>query len=99
MAQALMRELKHNVEGSVHINRGLNEPYTVVFAPYLGTGGAIPSIQIGSERELREFLEKKLEIPRYKIDTALNRLGGSGSASVLDVRLPIRKLRHLGLTP
>jgi hypothetical protein len=99
VAQALVQELKHNVEGSVHINRGVNEPYAIVFAPYLGTGGAIPSIHTGSERELREFLTKKLEIPAYKIDLALGRLRDNGNATILEVRQPMRKLRHLGLIP
>jgi hypothetical protein len=99
VAQALVQELKHNVEGSVHINRRLNEPYTVVFAPYLGTGGAIPSIERSSERDLRDFLAKKLDIPPYKIDSALRRLEDNGNTTILEVRQPMKKLRHLGLIP
>src|SRR5271165_3248727 len=46
-AQRLVRELKQIIEGSIHIVRNLDRnghpAYSVVFAPYVGSGGAIPS--------------------------------------------------------
>jgi hypothetical protein len=74
-AQKLVRELKQIIEGSIHIARiseGKGQPiYSVVFAPYVGSGGAIPSKTFDEDAELRSFLEKRLDISSYEVDRAL----------------------------
>jgi hypothetical protein len=70
VAQALVQELKHNVEGSVHINRRLNEPYTVVFARIwereerFHPSNAVPNVtfEISLQKNLT-FLHTKLTRP------------------------------------
>jgi hypothetical protein len=66
IARKLIEELKQSSEGSVHIvrNRVKNgtSQYNLVFAPYVGSGGAIPSKGLSGDADLREFLEKRLGI-------------------------------------
>jgi hypothetical protein len=100
-AQELIRQLKLMTEGTIHVIRnkpGVNSPqYSVVFAPYLGTGGAIPSVRLQDDEELRSFLEKRLGISPYEVNQALNQLMQKGSASIFNVQLNLRKARKLNL--
>jgi hypothetical protein len=100
-AQELVRQLKLTTEGTIHIVRnapGVSHPqYSVVFAPYLGTGGAIPSVRLQDDEELRSFLEKRLEIPPYVVSQALTELAQKGNASIFNVQLNLRRARRLNL--
>ena len=100
-AQELVRQLKPMTEGTIHVIRnkpGVNsQQYSVVFAPYLGTGGAIPSVRLHDDEELRSFLEKRLGISPYEVSQALNQLIQKGSASIFNVQLNLRKVRKLNL--
>lgn len=100
-AQELVRQLKMTTEGSIHI---LKEPprvntsgYSVVFAPYLGSGGAIPSVRLQGEEELSDFLERRVGILPYAIDQALSQLPQKGSASIFNVQLNLRRAKKLNL--
>jgi hypothetical protein len=100
-AQELVRQLKLMTEGTIHVIRnkpaGSSPQYSVVFAPYLGTGGAIPSVRLQDDEELRSFLEKRLGISPYEVNQALNKLMQKGSASIFNVQLNLRKARKLNL--
>jgi len=100
-AQELIRQLKLTTEGTIHIVRntagGSHRQYSMVFAPYLGTGGAIPSVRLQDDEELRLFLEKRLEIPPYAVNQALTELGQKGNASIFNVQLNLRRAKKLNL--
>ena len=100
-AQELVRQLKLMTEGTIHIVR--NTPrarhprYSVVFAPYLGTGGAIPAVKLQDDDDLRVFLEKRTGIAPYDVDQALSQLVQRGNASIFSVQLNLRRARKLNL--
>jgi DNA-binding Lrp family transcriptional regulator len=100
-AQELVRELKLTTEGTIHVIRntpGVNSPrYSIVFAPYIGSGGAIPSVRLQDDEELRSFLGKRLGISPYEVNQALNQLIQKGSASIFNVQLNLRKAKKLNL--
>lgn len=102
VAKKLVRELKTIGEGSIHIlregqsNRG-NQAYSVVFAPYSGSGGAIPSVKFTNDDDLRHFLGRRLAIDSYLIDDAFAKLSKKGSASILNVQLSLRHAKKLNL--
>src|SRR5258707_2218618 len=96
-----VRQLKRMTDVTIHVIRnkpGVNSTqYSVVFAPYPGTGGAIPSVRLHDDEELRSFLEKRLGISPYEVSQALNQLIQKGSASIFNVQLNLRKVRKLNL--
>jgi len=101
-AKELVRQLKLTSEGTIHIVRnvpGARQPqYSVVFAPYLGiTGGAVPSVRLQDDEELRSFLEKRLGISSYVVNQALPQLREKGNASIFNVQLNLRRARKLNL--
>jgi hypothetical protein len=101
VAQKLVDELKRTSEGSIHIVRnrttnGLPE-YTLVFAPYVGSGGPIPSKRLTGNADLRTFLERQLRIHPYVADQALTELGQTDSATIFNVQLSLRRARKLNL--
>ncbi len=101
VAQKLIQELKRKSEGSIHIvmNRTTNglPQYSLVFAPYVGRGGAIPSRHLAGGDNLRGFLEKRLSIDPYVVDQALAELDGKRSATIFNVQLNLRQARKLNL--
>lgn len=101
LAQELVRQLKRMTEGTIHIvrntGRGRHPNYSVVFSPYLGSGGAIPSVSLRDDRELRDFLEKRLGIQGYLVNQAMVQLGQQGTASVFNVQLNLRRAKKLNL--
>ena len=101
VAKKLVRELKIVGEGSIHIlrdrKRDFNQAYSVVFAPYSGSGGAIPSVQLANDDELRHFLGKRLAIDSYLIDDAFAQLSKRGSVSIFNVQLSLRRAKKLNL--
>jgi hypothetical protein len=101
IAKRLVQEIRTTDEGSVHIVRDVTnngrQRYAVVFAPYSGTGGAIPSVRLEDEQKLRDFLEKRIGIATYLIDQAASQLATKGSASIFNVRLSLKRARVLKL--
>lgn len=102
LVKALERDVKRQTEGSIHI-LGDKKPvhergYTVIFAPYTGSGGAVPARHFVGSDKLRSFLEDDLYISRSSIDEALSELGRKGSASILNVQLTRKELKKLALT-
>lgn len=89
--------------GSIHIVQFENsrwvvpERYSVIYAPYTGPGGAVPSIRIDGVQNLTEFLTVKLHIDPVALDAALRELLAKGSTSIPNVQLRTQDLRRLGL--
>jgi hypothetical protein len=100
-AKDLVRQLKFVKEGSIHIVKNLATPqqpkYAVVFAPYLGSGGPIPSVHLLDDQAMRDFLEKRLGISSYEVDRAISELGRKRSTSIFNVQLNLRQARRLNL--
>jgi hypothetical protein len=101
VARKLIEELKQTNEGSIHIVRNTTKngtpQYTLVFAPYVGSGGPIPSKGISGDANLRAFLEKHLGIHLYDVDRALAELAQTDSATIFNVRLSLRRAKKLNL--
>lgn len=101
VAQKLIEELKRTSEGSIHIvsnpiaNGGVQ--YGVVFAPYVGSGGPIPSQRLVGDAQLRVFLEKRLGIDPFVVNQTLAELAYRPSANIPHVRLSFRQARKLNL--
>ena len=102
LVKALERDVKHKTEGSIHVladRKPVHERrYTVIFAPYTGSGGAVPARRFVGSDKLRSFLEDDLYISRSSIDEALSELGRKGSASIFNVQLTRKELKRLALT-
>jgi len=100
-AKDLVRQLKLVKEGSIHIVKNPATPhqpkYAVVFAPYLGSGGPIPSVHLPDDQALRDFLEKRLGISSYEVDRAISELARKRSTSIFNVQLNLRQARRLNL--
>lgn len=101
IAKKLVQEIKTTGEGSIHIIRdAMNDgrhQYAVVFAPYSGSGGAIPSVRLENDAKLRDFLAKRIGVASYLIDQAFSQLTTKGSASIFNVRLSLRRAKALKL--
>jgi hypothetical protein len=96
----LERDLRAQTEGTIHIvaSKKTNQvQYSIVFAPFTGPGGALPSKTILGADELRQFLEEHLNISKSEIDEALSALNRKESASIFHVRLTKREAKSLGL--
>ncbi len=101
VAKKLIQEIRTTGEGSIHIIRDVmndgRQEYSVVFAPYSGTGGAIPSVRLADDQKLRDFLGKRIGVASYLIDQAFSQLATKGSASMFNVRLSLRRAKTLKL--
>ena len=101
-AKELVRQLKFVTEGSIHILRHPPLPrqakYSVVFAPYLGSGGPIPSVLLQGDDDLRKFLEKRVGISSYEVNQAMSQLAQKSSTSIFNVQLSLRRAKRLNLT-
>lgn len=108
VAKKLIEELKRTTEGSVHITRDVSKQdaskngaakskYSLVFAPYFGRGGAIPSKRLDGEPELRVFLEKSLGVISYIVDQALAELAQRHQATIFNVPMNLRRAKRLKL--
>jgi hypothetical protein len=99
-AQELVRQLRSITEGAIHVSKIADngrDQYSVVFTPYRGKGGAIPSVTLKGKQELRTFLEKRIGILPYVIDQALDQLFQKGTASLPNVRLDLKRAKKLNL--
>ena len=101
LVRTLERELKSETEGVIHIvnysSSGQEKRYSVLFAPFVGPGGAMPSRIVSGDEGLRELLEERLRIGKSSVDEALRELEHKGSASIFHVRLTNRQAKTLGL--
>jgi hypothetical protein len=100
LAQELVRQLRTISEGTIHISRanGRGAPgYSIVFTPYLGRGGPIPSVWLGDENELRVFLEQRLRIAPNTIDQAVLQLQQKKYTSIFNVQMNLRRAKKLHL--
>ena len=99
LVKILEQEIDHLKEGSIHIikNSGPNNGYSVIFSPYSGPEGAVPAREIADLEQLREFLEKDLNIDKIWIDQAIDRLARTGRASIPNVQLTQQEAKKLGL--
>ena len=88
-------------EGTIHVLRGRGlgdaEEYSVVFAPFLGQGGAVPARRFSETQELRSYLVSALHIRPRVADEALDELASTRSASIYPVSLTERELKKAGL--
>lgn len=100
-AQKLVQELKLTTEGNIHITRHTEangrQQYSVVYAPYVGSGGAIPSKRLEGDDELRVFLQKHLGIHPYTVDKVLLDLTRMPNATVSNVQMSLRRAKRLNL--
>lgn len=101
LVKALEEETKTETEGVVHIvdnsTQARKGQYMVVFAPFVGSGGAMPSRNVSGIEQLRDFLEQSLEIGKSSVDEALRELVRKGSTSIFHVRLTSNQAKALGL--
>jgi hypothetical protein len=101
IARKLIEELKQTNEGSIHIVRNTTANgaprYSIVFTPYVGSGGPIPSKGVKDNAELRDFLEKRLGIDLYAVDRALAELTKRHNATIFNVGLSLRRAKKLNL--
>ena len=88
-------------EGALHLLSG-GKPhqmgkYSVFFAPFLGSGGAVPARRFSRIEDLRNFLVKSLHQPSRLVDDSLHELAERGNVSILPVSLKERELKKAGL--
>lgn len=95
--KTMERELKFLTEGSIHILKHAPLKYSVIFTPYTGPGGAVPSVQPRDDAELRDFLQNRIGISAYSVDGALSQLATKGHASIPNVQLSSKRAKRLGL--
>jgi len=97
----LETEVKVRTEGAIHIlsytRSSQPEMYSVIFAPFTGPGGAVPSRRFSDSDQLRTFLEDEIGISLSSVDEAFSELQHKGSASIFHVQLTRRQARRLGL--
>jgi hypothetical protein len=88
-------------EGAIHIadygRRGNGSLYSLVFSPFSGPGGAVPSVRISGPEQLRKFLEDRLHVGRSQVDEALRELKLKGNTFIPHVQLTKRQAKTLGL--
>lgn len=103
VARALERDAKMSTEGSLHIVRAdykhptLGNPYSVMFAPYTHSGGAMVSKTIIGDGELRKFLLSRVHVVPHVVEEAISNLRNESNASITHVQLTNRDARRLGL--
>lgn len=99
--RTLESEVKSKTEGALHIV-ALNphhgaQTYSVIFAPFSGPGGAVPSIRFESADQLRAFLENEVGIALSSVEEAFTEIRRKGNASIFHVQLTRREAKRLGL--
>jgi hypothetical protein len=70
--------------------------YSLVFSPFTGPGGAVPSVRIHGREQLRIFLENRIHVARSQVDEALRELGLKGNTFIPHVQLTKRQAKTLG---
>ena len=101
VVRTLEQESSEESEGTLHLLRqgGAHDPgeYSVVFAPFVGPGGAVPARRFSRIDELRHILVRTLRIRPRAVDEALEELAQRGSVSIRPVSLKARELKKAGL--
>src|SRR5579863_9206235 len=70
--------------------RGDRSTYSVIYAPYSGPGGLVPSVKIDGIENLKEFLGTKLHVRSEVVESAIGELATKDSSTITNVQL--RKL-------
>jgi len=99
LVRALEQEAKVKREGAVeifHIDKKRNS-FMVLFAPFVGPGGAVPARYFAGVEALRAFLENDLYVSRSSADEALSELKRKGETSIGNVQLTRKEVKRLGL--
>ncbi len=101
LIRTLEQEFSAEREGTIHLLRehgsGKGAEYSVVFAPFLGQGGFVPSKRFLEIQALRNFLLNTLHIRSRLVEDALEELESSRSASIYPVSLKEREVKKAGL--
>jgi hypothetical protein len=97
IVMTMVRELKFRTEGSLHIVMHAPLKYSVIFTPYTGAAGAVPSVQFSNDGDLRAFLQNRVGISPDYVDSALAQLASKGNASIPNVQLAAKRVRQLGM--
>ena len=98
--KALEDEVRVRDEGAIHIlsiHVDRKEQYSVIFAPFAGRGGAVPSRRFANENQLQSFLQDQVGISRSAVEDALREVQHKGSASIFHVQLTRGAAKRLGL--
>jgi hypothetical protein len=90
-------------EGAIHIVRdqrpNMAHVSRVMFAPYRGEGGAVPTVEFRTEQALQDFLTNELGIAEATCHKVLQELGMHAHASIGGVRIEQKDLRRWHLLP
>ena len=103
LVKTLEQDIKVRKEGAIHIfGHDHSKPnhekvYSVIFAPFTGSGGAVPARHITGRGDLSKFLEERLHIRKTSVEEALSELESKGSTSIFNVQLTNREAKRLGL--
>lgn len=103
IVQSLTREVGLKTEGEIHIvQENQNHPtigrhYSLIFTPYMGSGGAVPAKKIIGKEHLRQFLVSQLRIWPTLVQDAIDEIDRKGSASVHHVQLTHKEAKRVGL--
>jgi hypothetical protein len=97
--KALEAEVKIKTEGEIYIFvvGARAHQYSVIFAPFTGPGGAVPSRRFDGLNHLRTFLEDEVGISRSSVDEVVDELKRKGNASIFHVQLTRREAKKIGL--
>lgn len=88
-------------EGTLHIvwvNRGQSDPqYSVGFADYRSSGGAMKQKRFNGWKELERFLTQEIRVTPDHLISTLDGLRDEGNASIFNVVLTDEQLAAVGL--
>jgi hypothetical protein len=88
-------------EGTLHIvwlNRGQVDPqYSVGFADYRSSSGAMKQRRLSGWEALRHFLTQEIRVNPDALTSTLNGLRDEGNASIFNVVLSDEELATVGL--
>src|SRR5580704_9972543 len=86
LVQALKQQVKEQNQGFIHILKPLRphngDPYSLIFAPVAGSGGALPARRFASLGDLEVFLGQNLHLKPSSILDAIHELKRDGASFV-----------------
>lgn len=100
LVKALEEEAKAKTEWVIFIDLhqlGDSRRYSVVFSPFVGPGGAVPSRGFSGDDDLRDFLEGELHLSRSRVDETIWELDHKRHTWIPNVQLSKREAKKLGL--
>jgi hypothetical protein len=88
--------------GSIHIMQSeargnADQQYLVIYTPYSGHGGAVPTVRLQGRDQLRDFLERRIGVRRDVVESAVGELAKKGDADIPNVQLRRSELKRLEL--